>query len=625
MMRHKRIAVLLIGVIAATLTPMGSQAQAAPFGLVLEGEYRMILEDDLAFAEPAFDDSSWETTTVPTSDGHEGKYDSYNGFGWFRRSFVLPAEADGLNLVLSAGFLDDADEAYLNGTLIGKSGEFPPNADSQWFERRLYPIPAAALRYGAENVLAVRINDVDGGGGWYKGPVGVFSKERLREEVYGISSAQASDSVQASVLGTLASQAQALASGDLDAYVATLDSSFFHDGDDVDRRRVDLARWLGTYDSLELIDGEVEVIVTADGTVLADSNRSLHGIKGADRIELRAPTQDFLRFDGTSGREIGNRSRFFRDSVDSTLEGQPREFVVYLPPSYFENPDHRYPTIYKLHGINGGAREWEPREFDKLLDELFTTGGLAESIVVFPDGESLWYTDSATTPWRSMFSDEMMPLVDAEYRTLDQREFRGVGGVSMGGYGSFVIGWGFPERFSSIHSHMGAINTPFGGAANAGETPTVQATTQTPEFLSSYRYFLDVCEGDALRGATEQMSATLTAKLVEHTAVVYPEGAHNDACWLPHIDASFGMHSDNFRTNGLAEPAVAPAEPSEPVSGPAPDPEASASDAAAAESSSSPGSLPATGGGAVLAGLALLTTTVLTLRRHPSAKVQGTR
>lgn len=596
-------AVLAVLTIATTLSvPAVSAQESEPFGLDLEGEYRMILEDDMAYKEPDFDDSSWDVTTVPTEDGHEGKYDDYNGYGWFRRSFTLPAEADGLNLVLSAGYIDDADEIYLNGVLVGKSGQFPPDSDSQWFERRLYPVPSEALRYGQENVLAARINDFSGGGGWYKGPVGLFSKERLREEVYGIFSDPASAARDAAVRQVLDRQASALAAGDLDAYLATLDATFFHDGDDLDRRRRDLAGWLETYDHLELSDSEVEVVLTEDGRLLADSNRSLVGVAGSDRVEIQPPTQEFLQFDPASLRELGNRSRFFRDTVDSELEGHTREFVVYLPPSYLSQPDRHYPTVYMLHGINGGAREWEPREFDRLLDQLYTEGGLAETIVVFPDGESLWYIDSSVTPWRSMFIEEMLPLVDAEYRTLPQREFRGLSGVSMGGHGAFTVGWAHDDMFSSITSHMGALDLPplVGSAAeiaaNSPETPLVQVDGHTPMFLSSFRYFFDACRNDEFRfgEAAEAMSAKLTAKLVEHTAVVYPEGRHNDDCWMPHIDDSFGLHSANFRANGLEEP-TAPEPAPDPTTPPAPEPEPEPQP-----------TLPATGGGLALAAVAVL-------------------
>lgn len=598
--RRRPVVVALVSVaVAATLSPPAAGAQGTePFGLDLEGEYRMELSDDPAYADPAFDDAGWTVTTVPSQDGHEGAWDDFDGVGWFRRSFVLPAEAEGQNLVLSAGFLDDADETYLNGVLVGRSGSFNPDGDSQWFERRLYPVPAGVLEFGGTNVLAVRVDDFSGGGGWYKGPVGLFSKERLRQEVYGIAGTAAPTALRSAVLEVLDAQADALSRGDLPAYLATLDAGFVHDGQDRDRRRRELVRSLARFDRLELVDANVEVLVTPDGSVVVDTDRSLTGVSGSERTVVRPATQEFLRFDATTVREVGNRSRFFRDRVDSALEGKAREFVVYLPPSYHAEPDRRFPTVYLLHGINGGAREWEPREFDRILDELFTTGGLAESIVVFPDGESLWYIDSSVTPWRSMFVEELLPLVDAEYRTLPQREFRGLSGVSMGGHGAFTVGWANPDLFSSIATHMGALDipplvgTPTEVAANSPETPVVQAAARTPEFLSGFAYYMDACRDDDFRfaEAAEMMSAELTAKLVEHTLEIRPEGRHNDDCWLPHVDQSFGLHSASFRASGLDEGG----------GGQGAAPEVEETDDGSVAPAPTP-SLPSTGGGASLA------------------------
>ena len=561
------VALLALSAMTISLVPLAS-AQAGTEGPVeevaidLEGAWRFSTGDEDAWADPDFDDSAWEEVQVPT-DGGQDVFDDYDGFAWFRLAFDLPEGIEGVNLVASMGFIDDADIAYLNGVEIGRTGVMPPDSDSQWFERRLYPVPAEAPVVGGRNVLAVRINDFTGGGGWYRGPVGLFSKTSLREVVYGITGTPADAATTAAVTELLTTQADALADGDLDAFLATLTDGYVHDGRDTDRRRRELAGWLAESDgTLTLTDSEVEVINADDGRLLVDTNRSISGTREGEPFAFQPVMQEFLVIDPVTGLEDGNHSRFFRDIVEPGVEGKRREYVVYLPPSYYEAPDHRFPTVYLLHGINGGSREWEPRDFQARLDELFTTGGLAESIVVMPDGESLWYIDSSVTPWRSMFIDEMLPQVDAEYRTLPERAFRGLSGVSMGGHGAFTVGWSNPDLFSSIASHMGALSLPplVGDAdemaANADEAPLVQVTGHTPDFLSSFAYFFDACADDDFRfgEAVEAMDGQLTAKLVEHTAIVYPEGRHNDDCWLPRIDASFGLHSDSFRAAGLVEP-----------------------------------------------------------------------
>jgi enterochelin esterase-like enzyme len=574
---NRRLAVVVAGgallfptAVAAVDAPDGSHERyhaashrhrASNFALDLSGDWRFRTGDDMAWASPDFDDSSWEMVHVPQPGGHAAFAD-YDGFGWYRLSFTLPAGAGSTPLVAALGGLDDVDEAYLNGHLIGHSGRFPPNGSSRWWQQRLYPVPADAARFGGRNVLAVRLDDMNGGGGWYGGPVGLYSKDALRAAMYGLATSHVGPRAQERVEKLLKHQARAVYQQRWGAYRRTLAKDFFHDGDTRDRRLADLQSLSQKYGPLRLRDTEVEVVRDkSSGALVADTNRSLAGQdSGGHPVVIRELHQDFLYFQGRRTlRERGNRSRYFVDSVESRLEGRWRDFGVYLPPSYLKDPDRRYPTVYLLHGLNGGPPEWDVRQIDERLDAMIEERGLAESIVIMPDGESLWYVDSSVSPWRSMFVDEMIPYVDKSYRTLPTREMRGISGFSMGGQGAFTIAWSHPELFSSIASHMGMLDTPplvgtpEDKAMHASETPVIEAAAETPEFLSRFRYFFDACEDDSLRqdDAVRIMSAELTAKQVPHQAEVYPSGVHGDSCWVPQLWRSFQLHSDNFRANGL--------------------------------------------------------------------------
>jgi enterochelin esterase-like enzyme len=534
--------------------PASAASAASSVSLDLEGTWKFATGDDPSYADPAFDDSAWQDIQVP---GDGAPFADYDGFGWFRLDFTLPAGAEGTNLVASLGFLDDVDEAFLNGTRIGGSGTMPPAASSQWFEKRLYPVPADAPNFGGENTLAVRLYDMNGGGGWYEGPVGIFSKDAVRANVYGITGERASAAQSSAVAAVLETQRKALASGDVDAYLKTLDKGYFHDGRSKERRARELRDWVAESGSLTLIDGEVEVVTGADGELIVDTNRTITGTRDGEPYVYQPAAQQFLHLDARSLRETGNDSRFFRETVDSELEGQPREFVTYLPPSYLTEPKREYPVVYLLHGINGGSREWEPREIDDVLDGLWQ-GGLAESIVIMPDGESLWYSDQPDggTPWRSMFLTEMVPLVDTEYRTLEGRDFRALSGVSMGGFGAWSLGLSNPGMFSSIASHIGSLSY----SGSALPTPLKQAGEMTAAQLKKFDLYFDACEFDEYRfdDAARSMDTILTGKGVPHTWAVYPEGRHNDDCWMPHLNDSFGMHSQHFRDAGLREDYVKP-------------------------------------------------------------------
>ena len=91
----------------------------------------------------------------------------YNGFAWYRCFVIVPKAWEGANPKLHLGTIDDCDETYLNGVLIGRTGEFPPKEISPDIRKdnRIYALPNQVLKYGAENTLVVRVLDVAGSGG----------------------------------------------------------------------------------------------------------------------------------------------------------------------------------------------------------------------------------------------------------------------------------------------------------------------------------------------------------------------------------------------------------------------------------------------------------------------------
>ena len=129
--------------------------------------------DDMAWRAPDFDDSAWDTVKTFASWEQQGY--NHNGFGWYRIRFTLPAEMrdrsyykDSLNIYMAK--IDDADETYLNGKLIGKTGTFPDDPGgyaTAFSEERNYKVAAndPSVRWGEENLLAIRVYDDSGIGG----------------------------------------------------------------------------------------------------------------------------------------------------------------------------------------------------------------------------------------------------------------------------------------------------------------------------------------------------------------------------------------------------------------------------------------------------------------------------
>ena len=168
-----KYAILLILMITISLTSFAENLKKV---ISLEGSWRFSIGDDPAWAEPAYDDSDWDRVFVPKSWENNG-FDDYNGYAWYRKSFQFTDSMNEETLFLMLGYIDDVDEVYLNGKLIGASGVMPPLVRTAYNILRKYPLPAELLNKNGKNILAVRVFDEYLDGGIYSGPVGIYYDE----------------------------------------------------------------------------------------------------------------------------------------------------------------------------------------------------------------------------------------------------------------------------------------------------------------------------------------------------------------------------------------------------------------------------------------------------------------
>src|SRR5829696_6014580 len=130
-------------------------------------------------------------------------------------------------------------------------------------------------------------------------------------------------------------------------------------------------------------------------------------------------------------------------SFSSSTLGETVKYNVYLPAAYGESTK-RYPVVYLLHGRGDSMSAWT--QVKGTLDEMIAAGDIPATIAVMPDApwssRASYYVDSAyrgADPGRMVETamiNDLIPHVDASYRTLAQRDGRIVGGYSMGGYGA---------------------------------------------------------------------------------------------------------------------------------------------------------------------------------------------
>jgi sialate O-acetylesterase len=148
-------------------------------GFNLEGLWKFATGDNLEWSNQAVDDTKWDEISVPATWEQQG-YRDYDGKAWYRRNFFVPADYNVSEThVLVLGKIDDLDQAYLNGTLVGKTGNMETKSnwikDEGWEYNHLrcYYLLNTKLQAGKVNTVAVRVYDTHAQGGIYKGPVGI--------------------------------------------------------------------------------------------------------------------------------------------------------------------------------------------------------------------------------------------------------------------------------------------------------------------------------------------------------------------------------------------------------------------------------------------------------------------
>jgi enterochelin esterase-like enzyme len=164
-------------------------------------------------------------------------------------------------------------------------------------------------------------------------------------------------------------------------------------------------------------------------------------------------------------------------------ESAEREVHIYLPPGY-DNGNQRYPVVYLLHGYSLTAQRWI--EFTNLAAKAdrAIAAGARPMILVNPDaytthGGSMYSSSPTIGDWETFIAEDLVAYVDKNYRTLAQRDSRGLGGHSMGGYGTLRIGMKRPDVFAALYPMSSCCvidaNLTAGAAGGRGAAPAGRA------------------------------------------------------------------------------------------------------------------------------------------------------
>jgi len=237
--------------------------------------------------------------------------------------------------------------------------------------------------------------------------------------------------------------------------------------------------------------------------------------------------------------------RFQSKLINATLP-----YNVILPTDYDSSTTTRYPVLYLLHGLTGHYSDWAART------NVADYAANYRMIIVMPEGNDSWYTDSASVAadkYESYILKELLPDVEQRYRTIEARYGRSIAGLSMGGYGAIKFGLKSAGTFVFAASMSGAFGVtrftekdvgpgrqeltklfgPAGSETREANDLFAIVEKLTPARVSSLPYFYFDCgteDSSLIFPYNRQLAAAMFDKKIPHEFRELP-GDHSWAYW----------------------------------------------------------------------------------------------
>lgn len=245
-------------------------------------------------------------------------------------------------------------------------------------------------------------------------------------------------------------------------------------------------------------------------------------------------------------------------TLDSKMMGAKVRYTVYLPFDY-ETSNRLYPVVYLLHGYTDTDMAWiQFGEAHLIADEAIANREIPPMIIVMPDAGVSWYINDydGSVRYEDFFFQEFAPYIESHYRIRAEKSYRGLAGLSMGGFGTLVYLMRHPDHFAAGAALSPAVNTtdqfiamneqawgrwpaaiygPGSGVARITEhllsyNPIRLAETIEVEKLKSVRIYLDCGDDDYLTIGNAMLHVALTQRQIPHEYRVR-DGAHAWSYW----------------------------------------------------------------------------------------------
>ena len=218
-----------------------------------------------------------------------------------------------------------------------------------------------------------------------------------------------------------------------------------------------------------IVEGFHYYTLLIDGARVSDPNTYTYFGASADMsgIDIPAPDRAFYEARDVPHGEV--RARYYWSAIRNAV----RRCFVYTPPGYDTDADRRYPVLYLQHGWGEDETGWSTQgKMNFIMDNLLHEGKAEPMLVVMDNGDiaglpfgvvnwdlaqSVTSTGEDKVEFQDLIIREIIPMIDAHYRTLPDREHRAMAGLSWGGLQTFEIVFNHPDMFAYLGAFSGAL------------------------------------------------------------------------------------------------------------------------------------------------------------------------
>jgi len=257
------------------------------------------------------------------------------------------------------------------------------------------------------------------------------------------------------------------------------------------------------------------------------------------------------------------------NSIPSKILSRSVPYCVVLPASFDTDKTKHFPILYALHGLGDNEQFFVHSGLWNLIEDLRDRGELKDFLIATPAAGASFYINSkdGKVRYEDFLLQEFFPFIEKRYRAAPGRAYRGISGVSMGGYGALHLAFRHPELFSAVSAHSAALIEKLPNFLGAAQSPRSRVlggvfglppdtafwnansplTLARTANLSALKIYFDCGDQDdyGFDAGAAALDKILTSRKIPHEFHLYP-GRHDPTYFAEHLPASLAFHSRLF-------------------------------------------------------------------------------